>query len=528
MRTLGIDLGTNSFGWSLIETNGELGENITQGQIVASGARIFSQSDFAGRNPKSMASLAVARREARGTRRRRDRYLRRREELLEKLIHLGLLPSNEDKRKTVLRETDDGPEGNLQTGVYAVRAKAANEQIPAYLLGRVFFQLNQRRGFKSNRKTNKGDNEAGKINIAASRLDHEMMAAGAKTYGIFLQQRREKGLSVRTRLRPETGDGAKGTGYDFYPTRALLEREFDIIAAEQSKYHAQILTESNIVKLRKVIFDQRPLKKPLVGKCSYNPGEERLPKAHPLYQQFRLYKEVNELKLIGEQQQQLRLTPDQRDRLILELRGKREVSFSVLRKRLKLGTEWRFNKESENRTKLLGDEVSASLMAEDRFGSQWNELTPDQQAEIVNQLLDVEDGDILAKWLIKNHSLDSEAAENIATVNLPTGYARIGEGAAKNLLEALKSELDDKGFVITEAEASQRVYGKTNSERDLNAPGLALLPPYQEVLTRNIPPGAGGNEPVYDKRMGSHHQSHCAHRAQPTPQSCEPGHQGPR
>ena len=35
-------------------------------------------------------------------------------------------------------------------------------------------------------------------------------------------------------------------------------------------------------------------------KCSYNPAENRLPKAHPLFQRFRLLKEVNELEIVGE------------------------------------------------------------------------------------------------------------------------------------------------------------------------------------------------------------------------------------
>lgn len=34
LRTLGIDLGTNSIGWSLIETNGEPGEDITAGVLL--------------------------------------------------------------------------------------------------------------------------------------------------------------------------------------------------------------------------------------------------------------------------------------------------------------------------------------------------------------------------------------------------------------------------------------------------------------------------------------------------------------
>jgi CRISPR-associated endonuclease Csn1 len=48
--TMGLDLGTNSLGWAVIETRGEPGEN-DDGRILASGVRIFSQSEMAGRDP---------------------------------------------------------------------------------------------------------------------------------------------------------------------------------------------------------------------------------------------------------------------------------------------------------------------------------------------------------------------------------------------------------------------------------------------------------------------------------------------
>ena len=68
------------------------------------------------------------------------------------------------------------------------------------------FTLNQRRGFKSNRKTDRGDNESGKVKDATARLDQAIMAKGARTYGEFLHMRRRTATdpklvpSVRTRL----------------------------------------------------------------------------------------------------------------------------------------------------------------------------------------------------------------------------------------------------------------------------------------------------------------------------------------
>jgi CRISPR-associated endonuclease Csn1 len=145
MKTLGLDLGTNSLGWAIIETRGEPGEN-DEGRIVASGVRIFSQSEMAGRDPQSKASLAVARREARGARRRRDRYLKRRRRLLALLTEYGLMPADEKARQALVREHEDGKGGDLSNSVYALRARALDKALTPHEIGRAIFLLNRRRG----------------------------------------------------------------------------------------------------------------------------------------------------------------------------------------------------------------------------------------------------------------------------------------------------------------------------------------------------------------------------------------------
>src|SRR5579863_1871803 len=81
MRRLGLDIGTNSIGWCLIEDDK---------RIVDIGVRIFSD----GRDPKSGASLAVDRRAARAMRRRRDRYVGRRSAFLKVLADHRLMPAD--------------------------------------------------------------------------------------------------------------------------------------------------------------------------------------------------------------------------------------------------------------------------------------------------------------------------------------------------------------------------------------------------------------------------------------------------
>ena len=89
--SLGLDIGTNSIGWCII---GYSDDGIAD-HIKAIGVRILSD----GRDPKSKTSLNLARREKRAMRRSRDRYLRRRQALLNLLVEFELLPQDRSDRK---------------------------------------------------------------------------------------------------------------------------------------------------------------------------------------------------------------------------------------------------------------------------------------------------------------------------------------------------------------------------------------------------------------------------------------------
>src|SRR5690606_38974251 len=144
-------------------------------------------------------------------------------------------------------------------------------------LGRALFHLNQRRGFKSNRKTDKRDNDQGKIASGISRLGQKLDAARARTLGEFLHRQRSEGKWVRVRPSRVAGkDDKEEEGYGFYPERSFLEREFHAIWDSQAPHHPDLLSEERREHLHKVMFYQRPLKRPKIGKCSFHPDEDRL------------------------------------------------------------------------------------------------------------------------------------------------------------------------------------------------------------------------------------------------------------
>lgn len=454
---LGLDIGTNSIGWCLFTLDGQ-GKPVGIRDI---GVRIFSD----GRDPKSGASLAVDRRDARAMRRRRDRYVRRRSALLEALINTGLMPANAQDAKAL-----------AGCNPYALRAEALDGPLNPHQLGRVLFHMNQRRGFKSNRKAERkagDDKEGGKIAGGAKALDLAMHEAGARTYGEFLAGRDAK----RVRML------AEADGYDFYPERRHLEAEFDAIWAAQAAYHPTLLTDAVRDRLQRIIFFQRPLKAPKVGGCTFFNEEERLPKAHPLFQERRLYEEVNQLEITKAGAPSRKLSLDQRDKIILKLRSAKTASFSGLFKLLKLADGESFNKASENRTGLIGDEISASFSDKKCFGDRWAHFEAGVQWSIIEAVAEEEDPVRLHDWLMASHGVSAEQAEAIGRVRLPDGHGRLGETASRRILAELKKD------VVTYDKAVEAALGKSHSDFRTGEV-LDQLPYYGEILSREIPPGS--------------------------------------
>ncbi|HLA57507.1 MAG TPA: HNH endonuclease domain-containing protein [Puia sp.] len=90
-KILGLDLGTNSIGWALIDKNDK-----ETGEVIAAGSRIIPMSqDILGKFDNGVSiSQTADRTRLRGNRRLRERYLLRRERLHRVLNILGFLPEH--------------------------------------------------------------------------------------------------------------------------------------------------------------------------------------------------------------------------------------------------------------------------------------------------------------------------------------------------------------------------------------------------------------------------------------------------
>lgn len=146
-KVLGLDLGTASIGWALVNQAESSGEHSS---IIATGVRVNPlTTDEKDSFEKGKAITTNAdRRQKRGMRRNLQRYKLRREHLLSVLRREGWI--NED---TVLSE--QGARSTYQT--FRFRAAAPAEEISLEDLSRVLLMINRKRGYKSNRKTDKGE-----------------------------------------------------------------------------------------------------------------------------------------------------------------------------------------------------------------------------------------------------------------------------------------------------------------------------------------------------------------------------------
>ena len=368
---LGLDLGTNSIGWSVIGLNHNGFPKILQD----AGVRIFTD----GRDPQKGTSLAASRTEKRGFRRRRDRFTYRRKDLLERLTALGLLPESAAEQKAL---SSDNP--------YQLRAEALDRPLTPHELGRALVHLNQRRGFKSNRKQLKADDDkAAQEDI--EKLKEKFSASNARTLGEFLYDNVKNGKATRAR----NGEG-------LYPLRMHYENEFDTIQTAQAAH--QQLTQQDWADIKKIIFFQRDLAPQPRGRCQlmYKENKERADAALPSAEMFVALQLLNNLgwrdKGSAAPCAMLKDHPGKWQKLWQKLQGQKSApTFKTAAKTLGLDYDnIEFNLEKDNiRTKLEALQSSALLRKSEHFGQAWQNLTLTEKDDIVHTLLNTADIDAL-------------------------------------------------------------------------------------------------------------------------------------
>ena len=212
-KILGLDLGTNSIGWAVVNEAENTGE---KSSIVKLGVRVnpLTVDELTNFEKGKSITTNADRTLKRSMRRNHQRYKLRRENLIEVLKEHGFIDDN-----TILSEN-----GNRTTfETYRLRAKASNDEISLQELSRVLLQINKKRGYKSSRKA-KSTEEGQLIDgmEVAKRLYEEGLTPGQLSLQLLKSGKKQLP--------------------DFY--RSDLQNEFDAVWDCQRQYYPDKLSDT--------------------------------------------------------------------------------------------------------------------------------------------------------------------------------------------------------------------------------------------------------------------------------------------
>ncbi|MCR4821451.1 MAG: type II CRISPR RNA-guided endonuclease Cas9, partial [Treponema sp.] len=466
---LGLDLGTNSIGWSVFTLDNE--NQIDK--LEDMGVRIFSD----GRNPKSKEPLAVERRAARGQRKLIYRRKQRRKQTFRLLQEQNLFP----KEKEACMELK-------LLNPYKLRIKALDEKLYPYELGRALFNLSVRRGFKSNRKdgSNEENSEKKATDEIKSQKDmqtHLEMAikeSGCRTIAEFLYKNQDENGGLRFVPNRMT----------YYPTRKLYEEEFKKIKEEQIKYYPNLDWD----KIYESIFYQRPLKAQPRGYCQYYKDKERTFKAMPCSQKLRILQDLRNLAYYDSKKNKIQIN-DEQDQILYKLFNKRDkVTFDQMRKELKLSESCTFNLE-ENRDFLIGNPTAVKLRSKNRFGELWDTLPLAEQDSIVETIITADEDEEVYNS-IEKYALTQEQKDFIVqNTVLASGTSML----CKEVSEKLVARMEE----ITDLPYDKAVSSLGFKFSDQSVEKYDFLPYYGKVLTGStMGMDASAPESLPEKRYG--------------------------
>lgn len=435
--TLGLDIGPNSIGWALIAED-EL-------RIVDLGVRIFPEGvdnfDTSKEEPRN-----VARRVARGMRRQIARRSRQKRYLRDALIAVGVFPVDRDEQDAL-----------LQQNPYELRAKGLDEKLAPHEIGRVLLHLNQRRGFLSNRKKDRGDKEVKGMLEEISTLAKHITESGARTLGEYLH-RKHQSFDHAQRI---DDDHIRNR----HTRRDMLEDEFFKLWDTQSKFHPELLTDTlqygsqgkgrfpglprkkaagltqfQAFGLHGMIFFQRKMywPKSVVGLCELEPKEKRCPREDRHAHRFRVLQEVNNLRYIDpDVREEICLDADQRALLLDLLAEKDKATFADIRKKLGFLETVKFNLERGERSSIKGMVIDWQFAK--AVKNDWHNRPEIQKDTIVRILIDNErDDDAIVDRLVSEFGFSVEHADALVGIDLKPGYVNLSLKAIDKLLPHLE------------------------------------------------------------------------------------------
>ena len=484
-RILGLDTGTNSLGWAVVDKD-------TDGTyvLVRKGSLIFQEGVKIEKGIES--SKAADRTAHRALRKQYFRRRLRKIEVLKVLVRYNFCPALSDEQlhewhvHKIYPLTDEFMDwqrtsDNDSKNPYYYRHLCLHEELDLdneadrYILGRCFYHLAQRRGFLSNRLDASDDSDpSGAVKKGISDLGDEMKTAGCEYLGdyFYTLYNSEKPVRIRSRYTDRE---------EHYKT------EFYAIC------NMQKLPDEMVTALERALYFQRPLKSQRqgVGKCTMEKGKPRCAESHPDYEEFRMWSLINNIKVKGPHDVELRNLNDEEIAKALPMffrKSKPNFDFEDVAKAIAGKGKYQNIKEVGDLPYKFNYRMTQSMagcptIAQLRniFGDDWKtgiaeSFTLNTKAdgtlktmdEMVNDVWNVlysfSSNDKLKDFAQTKLQLDDDRATEFSKIRLAKGFASLSLRAVRKILPFLKS-----GMIYSHAVTLANIptiIGKATWERD--------------------------------------------------------------
>ena len=419
-KTIGLDLGTNSIGISLRDSDIS-SKSITE-QLLYFSSIIFKSG--VGKEKNSEFSYAARRTEKRTIRRLYQARKYRIWATLKLLIEKGFCPlamndlekwSRYDKEKGLKRQYPvdatefeqwvrldfDGDGTSDYSSPYQLRAELMEKQfdfsnqIDRYKLGRALYHIAQRRGFRSSKGETLKEQEINEttdsqeIDIAdalqkseekkSSKLLEYMGQNQLKTVGCAFAHLEKNGIRVRNSEYQAVLSQYKEEIQQIFDFQNGLDKESD--------FYKRLVSEK---KGEGTIFYKRPLRsqKGLVGNCTLEPNKPRCPISHPEFEKFRAWCLINNIRF-GEELKKT-LTIEQKKQLYKKifLRPRSSFKFDEIREWIKNATNEQLDYKAKtinykDNTNVPGCPISGRL--KNLLGDDWENWKYESGEEKTNK-----------------------------------------------------------------------------------------------------------------------------------------------
>lgn len=440
----GFDIGSNSIGWAVVSDKSE--------SILDAGVLVFQEGVNHDTQGKEL-SRNVSRREYRQIRRQIFRRKIRLVKLIRTMQLHGLCPN------------DDGLNRWFEENPYHLRAIAINNQISLEQLGRIFFHLAKRRGFKSSRKGGDKETKLDTTDIKSGRIGtketHEKLKESRLTLGAYFYSILRKDgepYTLKERIRNRVYK------------RELIEEEFEQIWEHQKPFYPDVLTDElkEIYGNKKtgILFFKRPLKsqKHLIGRCRYETNKAKCPKSRTEFEEFRTLQLLNNFKFDDDRL----LTDDERTKALEYINSKsKSIKLDDLVKHLKIDYK-RVNYDIETKIPANTTTYLFNKLLEDRY---FDVISSNEIHKVLDKiwlsLYTSTDSEKMVEYLLKNFGgISEKSMKLIVNTNLNDDYAELSLKAINNILPFMRMGL--KYNVATLLGGIKNAFGSKWDELDDN------------------------------------------------------------